>query len=108
MARCAFVLVALLCVACGDDSSMKDAAVPDAGGCFACAPGTVCVQKFDGLCGSTGPHCVPSTLTCPANTCSQNCLQDLCGGGDGGSGYQCSNRIQCGTEDHNAFTCYGP
>src|SRR5262245_41949079 len=77
---------------------------PDAADvCSACGAGTICVQSFDGTCHSSGPSCVPTTESCPVNTCSAACQQALCP-----SPYQCQNRPPCGTEVPGAFLCYGP
>lgn len=93
---------------CGDDDDGPPDSAVDAGGCFACNPNTVCVQKFNASCQSMGAQCVPASQACPAGTCSAACEMEVCGGGDGGTGYGCKNRILCGGELVNAFTCYGP
>jgi hypothetical protein len=77
----------------------------DAGerGCPPCPSGTICVERFDGVCSPSSPICVATSETCAPNTCSAACQQALCP-----SPYQCQNRAPCGTEAAGAFLCYGP
>ncbi len=70
--------------------------------CDACGVGTICVQRFDGVCGETFA-CVETDVECPDNACSKACEAALCE-----APYQCQNRPPCGTEVAGAFTCYGP
>lgn len=71
--------------------------------CADCAPGEICVERFDGTCGETYPQCVPKTVDCPQNECTPDCQAAYCG-----APYQCEDRAPCGSEDPLAFTCYGP
>lgn len=92
---------------CGDDDDVvADAAFIDAGGCAACGPTQVCVQKFNRACTITKPTCVNSSLVCPASTCTPECEREICGFVDGGTGTTCFMRQLCGGEARDAFTCY--
>jgi hypothetical protein len=96
-------------VGCGDDDGgTADASPVDAGGCAACAGNQVCVQRFTAACTGGRPTCVTSTLACPAATCQPDCEREICGLIDGGVGPTCKNRILCGGEVRDSFTCYGP
>jgi hypothetical protein len=72
--------------------------------CLACAPGEVCVQRFDGDCAVLVTCETLGALTCAPDTCTEECQAALCGG----EPYQCMTRPPCGTEVAGAFTCYGP
>jgi hypothetical protein len=105
------LVLSLAATACGTDaptpadSPDATAIAPDAGpGCPPCGAGAICVERFDGTCGTEGPVCVTTALDCPADSCSTDCEQALCGG----EPYQCENRAPCGSEAPGAFTCYGP
>lgn len=103
--RIAYVALAVLGLACGDDDkTLTDAPGPidAADPCAACGTTQLCVQRFDGVCNGA-ISCVPRTASCPANACSMECEQAYCP-----SPYQCMNRAPCGTEVAGAFTCYGP
>ena len=105
------LLIASLAAGCGggtsDDTAVGDIdAAPDApqGVCANCAPGTTCTQLFDGTCQVLNV-CVETDLDCSDHVCTPECQTALCGA----SGtYQCETRPGCGTEDPDAFTCYGP
>jgi hypothetical protein len=99
-----FTLAAV--VACdGAENARPDAPLdtPASSRCPPCPLGSICVEQFDGTCGSSGPTCVTTTESCAPNTCSPACEQVLCP-----SPYQCHNRPPCGTEAVGAFNCYGP
>jgi len=70
--------------------------------CLTCANGQICVQKFDGTCGTAGPSCVTKTVDCPLNACSADCEAAYCM-----SPYQCRTRSCPGGSPH-AFLCQGP
>lgn len=103
------LLLALLLPACDNttaapDAAALDAATPDgAAGCPPCSNGAICVERYDGTCGTAGPVCVTTSLVCPSDSCSTECEQALCG-----DPYQCQDRVACGGEAAGAFTCYGP
>lgn len=106
------LLAALLgaVVACGGGGSSPDAGPASeccsgrcADPCSLCSASEICVQRFDGVCGTAGAECVPRTTDCPANACSAGCEAAYCP-----APYQCQNRPPCGSEVATAFTCYGP
>ena len=71
------------------------------GSCASCGAGQVCVQKWFGNCCCGLVECVTSTCT----TCSDACLQELCGGPP----FVCGGfSPPCGGELPDSFKCYGP
>ena len=98
------LLVALLAGACGGSSAKVDAGsdVPGGDPCDACTGNQICIQRFDGTCNVT-TTCIISSERCPDNACTASCEAAYCP-----RPFQCSNRVPCGGESPQAFTCYGP
>lgn len=76
---------------------------PPAPTCAMCLTDELCVQKYNGTCGGGNIECVPKTVDCPDNACTQECQDAYCA-----SPYQCEDRVPCGSEVTGSFTCYGP
>jgi len=81
--------------------------------CAACTASQVCVQAFDGTCGTNGTTCKTVSDACRlklsasgAKSCASlsECQSEFCT-----SPYQCLNSPPCGTEaPQAAIYCYGP
>ena len=101
--RLRWLLVALL-GACGGSSAKSDSGIDGTDGdpCDTCTANQICIQRFDGTCNLT-TACIISSERCPDNACTASCEAAYCP-----RPYQCSNRVPCGTESPQAFTCYGP
>lgn len=104
----AAILVGLVVLAACSDRPQQaaiDAAIDTPSDpCLACRADQICVAKYDGTCGDRGVTCVARTADCPSNACSAACEAAYCAPGP----FQCSNRVPCGGEPPEAFTCYGP
>jgi hypothetical protein len=88
--------------------------------CAGCGPATVCVQRIlvsTPSCPVVSTTCLPTALSCPAGSCSQDCRDALCGKphpyGLADGGYVlvqdlCDPQAQCAAfEVPTAFHCYG-
>ncbi|MBK9034754.1 MAG: hypothetical protein IPL61_26400 [Myxococcales bacterium] len=98
MARLISALAIVLLGACADDSHPA---------CAACGPDQICVQKFDGTCGTFQVECQDKNPACAGATCSPACDFWQCGGGADAGVLTCS-APSCGTEIQGALHCYGP
>ncbi len=114
--RIVLALGAVLAAGCGlDDKDGRGPApldasafLPDASGfCDQCADGEICVQVFDGTCGTLSISCQPRNAACPVDACTPDCMRWHCNGGMDPPFFRCDVGT-CGTEVPGAFACYGP
>ena len=115
-ARALLTLASLAALAAGcngDETPTPDAAVgldgdPDGPSfCASCGADEICVQTFDGTCGSIGARCEPRNPACQGNTCSPECMRWHCNGGNEQPFFRC-DVATCPVEEPGALHCYGP
>lgn len=75
--------------------------------CATCGPGTICVQFFDGVCGSFRLECQPRNEACLGNACSAECMRWQCNAGDETPFFRC-DVAGCPGQVPGALYCYGP
>lgn len=101
MLRLTGALAIIALGACGDDAAAVDPA------CRACGAEQLCVQKFDGTCGTFQVECQDQNAACAGATCSAACDFWHCRGGQDAGVLTCA-AAPCGTELTGALHCYGP
>lgn len=106
--------LAALAAGCSDDESgTPDAGValdgdPDGPSfCSTCGADEICVQAFDGTCGTIGARCEPRNPACQGNACSAECMRWHCNGGNEQPFSRC-DVAGCPVEEPGALHCYGP
>jgi hypothetical protein len=111
----------LVLVACGADERLPaDGAVIDASPdapidagidadlrCAACTADQICVQSFNGTCGTFAVECQPRNPACEGTACTPACNLWHCRAG-GDAGLLTCEAAPCDGAIPGALHCYGP